>query len=71
MCPVTPESHDLSGLQEACPKPVNRQEESHVLGQCYQVSGAALGLGTREVALAQCLQNWPGKLSSGLQSDKL
>ena len=53
--PVAPEPHGLPGPQDTCPQAVARQEDSHVLGQCHQVSGAALGLGAREVVPAQHL----------------
>lgn len=53
--PVAPEPHGLPGPQDTCPQAVARQEDSHVLGQCHQVSRAVLGLGAREVAPAQHL----------------
>lgn len=58
---VAPEPHGLSGPQDTCPQPVARQEESHVLGQRHQVSGAALGPGPREVVSAWCLQDHLGR----------
>lgn len=38
---VAPEPHRLLRPQDACLRPVAGQDESHVLGQCHQVSGVA------------------------------
>lgn len=56
-CPMAPKPHGLPRAPNTCPQPVARQEESNVLGHCCQVSGAALGLGPRELVPAQCLQS--------------
>lgn len=43
--PMAPEPHGLPGPQDTCLQSSARQEESHVLGQCHQVSGQPWGWG--------------------------